>query len=173
MLLKILGSLVILVSSSFLGFALSDDCKKRPQQLRELQLLLQMLENSISFLSEVLTDAFDKIYAGNKSEVGIFFAVASEKMKTGKNLNAEDAWKAAVTENINKTALDKEDEEILATFGKMLGSSDIDGQIKNIRLVTNQLKLQEEKAEKKRAKNEKMYQSLGILGGIAIIISLM
>jgi len=54
----------------------------------------------------------------------------------------------------------------------MLGSSDVEGQIKNIRLTINQLKLQEQKAEELRAKNEAMYRNLGILGGLAIIIIL-
>ena len=34
----------------------------------------------------------------------------------------------------------------------MLGSSDLEGQIKNIRLTLNQLKLQEQKAEEFRKK---------------------
>ena len=68
--------------------------------------------------------------------------------------------------------MNSEDEEILISFGKLLGSSDTEGQIKNIRLTLNQLKMQEEKAEELRKKNESMYRNLGVLGGLAIIIIL-
>lgn len=172
MVIKLLGSILVLLSSGFLGYMLSTDCIKRPQQLRELQSLLQMFENRISYLSDVLTEAFDKVQKCSKSEAGVFFAAACEKLRTDRSLNAAAAWEASVRENIKKTALDKEDEEILISFGKILGSSDLDGQIKNIRLTVEQLKMQEDKAEKSRSKNEGMYKSLGILGGIAVVIAL-
>ena len=89
-----------------------------------------------------------------------------------KSISASEAWQRAVTENIGKTALTKEDAEVLLDFGKMLGSSDLEGQIKNIRLTQTKLGIQEKKAEESRRRNERMYQSLGILGGIAVVIAL-
>ncbi len=172
MIFKLLGSIIVLFSSGFLGYVLSTDCKKRPQQLRELQLLLQMFENRISYLSDIVTEAFDRIYSSSKSEVGFFFGSASEMLKADRSLGASGAWEAAVRGHIKRTALNKEDEEILVSFGKILGSSDLEGQVKNIRLTVNQLNMQEEKAEQARKKNEGMYKSLGILGGLAVVIVL-
>ena len=37
------------------------------------------------------------------------------------------------------TALNREDEQILLSFGKSLGNTDLEGQIKNIRLTLAQL----------------------------------
>lgn len=172
MIFKIVGSLIVLLSSGFLGYILSSDCKKRPQQLRELQAMLQMFENQISYLSDILAEAFTRIYKSSNSEVGVFFINTVDKLKNNKSINAASAWEAAVRENIKKTALNREDEEILVSFGKILGISDLDGQIKNIRLALGQLRLQEQKAEESRIKNEGMYRSLGILGGIAVVIVL-
>lgn len=172
MIFKIFGSLMVLLSSGFLGYVLSSDCIKRPQQLRDMQALLQMFENRISFLADILAEAFERVYKSSGSEVAVFFAATVEKLKADRGINAPKAWEAAVRGNIKKTALDKEDEEILVSFGKVLGGSDLEGQIKNIRLTVNQLKMQEEKAEEARKKNEGMYRSLGILGGIAVVIVL-
>lgn len=172
MLLKIIGSILVLAASGFLGFVLSRDCSRRPQELRELQGLLQMFENEISFLSNLLTDAFAKIYRSSKSEVAVFFEETADMLKINAGINASQAWETAVGKNLKMTSLNKEDEEILISFGKMLGNSDLEGQIKNIRLTLNQLKIQEQKAEESKAKNEAMYKRLGILGGIAIVIIL-
>ena len=49
MLLKVIGSIIVLLSCSFLGYILSRDYYKRPQQLR-LQALLQMLKPDILFV---------------------------------------------------------------------------------------------------------------------------
>ncbi len=172
MLLKIVGSLMILSASSFLGYMLSRECARRPEELRELQGQLQMLENEISFMSNVLADALYNVSSNSRSKVGNFFGRTAEILKQGKGINASDAWEAAVRENIGKTALNKEDQEILISFGKMLGSSDMDGQIRNIRLTMEQLKQQEKKAEESKIKNQTMYRNLGMLGGLAIIVIL-
>lgn len=172
MIFKIIGSIIVLLSSGFLGFVLSSDCRKRPQQLRELQAMLIMFENRISYLSDVLAEAFGTISRTSKSPVAVFFRNTAEKLAESKGCSSLRAWESAVRENIKRTSLNREDEEILVSFGKLLGSSELEGQIRNIRLTLEQLRLQEKKAEESRARNEGMYRSLSILGGIAIVIVL-
>jgi stage III sporulation protein AB len=172
MLLKIIGSIIVIFSSSFLGYVLSRDCSRRPGELRELQGLLQMFENEISYLSSYISDAFERISKRSTADATVFFSDTVCRLKEDNSLNASEAWERAVTENIKRTSLNKEDEAILVSFGKMLGNSDIEGQIKNIRLAISHLKNQEHKAEEIKAKNEKMIRSLGILGGLAIVVIL-
>ena len=173
MIFKITGSIIVILSCSFLGFILSRDCSKRPQHLRELQGLLQMFENQISYLSDIITEAFERIGRVSDSEIGVFFRRTVELLRDGKALNASEAWEESVEQCIRMTALNREDGEILSSFGKLLGKTDIEGQIKNIRLTLGQLVLQERKAEESRKKNENMYRSLGTLGGIAVVIVLL
>ncbi len=173
MLFKLAGSLIVILSCTFLGFILSRDCRKRPQQLRELQSMLQMFENQISYLSDVITEAFERICRVGHSETAVLFTKTVELLREERGVNASQAWETAVRQNIRKTSLNREDEEVLVSFGKMLGSSDLEGQLKNIRLTLGQLKMQEEKAEESRSRNENMYRSLGILGGIAVVIVLL
>lgn len=173
MLLKIIGSILIISASGFIGFLYSKDCSARPQQLREIQNMLQMLENEISFLSTPLSEAFERIYKSSNNSISAIFKSAHEYLIDNLNYNASEAWALAVRDNIKKTSLKEEDEEILVSFGKILGSSDVEGQIGNIRLTVNQLKMQEHKAEEIRKKNENMYRTLGVLGGIAIVILLL
>lgn len=172
MLFKIVGSIMVIAASSFLGYYFSRDSSMRPQQLRVLQNMLQMFENEISFLSNLLIDAFNRVSQSTNSEVSVFFRETVEGLKGGKSLNAAEAWEEAVRDNLTRTALIKEDADVLVSFGKMLGNSDLEGQIKNIRLTITQLKLQEQKAEDSRKKNEAMFKSLGVLGGIALVIIL-
>ncbi len=172
MLFKLIGGIIIITASCLIGFALARDCIRRPTDLRRLQVLLQMLDNEISYLSNLLTDSFRKISGSSQGGIYDFFRDTADKLEKDIGLSACEAWEMTVKNNIYKTGLNKEDEEILLSFGKMLGSSDIDGQINNIKITANRLKLQESKAEEKRAKNEKMYKSLGALGGLAIVIIL-
>jgi stage III sporulation protein AB len=173
MILKIIGSVIVILSCSFIGMVLSRDCVRRPAQLRELQGSLHMLENQICFLCNVIIDAFEKISRVGGTQTGIFFARTIEILKEEKTISATEAWERAISQCIGRTALNSEDREILLAFGKLLGKTDVEGQIRNIRHTLEQLKLQEEKAEENRKKNEGMYRSLGILGGLAVVTLLL
>lgn len=173
MLFKVIGSIIVILSCSFIGVILSRDCIRRPAQLRELQGILQMFENQISYLCDVIAEAFEKISRVGGTQTSIFFSRAVEILKENKTISAAEAWEQAVEQCIRKTALNREDREILSSFGRLLGSTDMEGQIGNIRLTIGQLKLQEEKAEESRKKNESMYRSLGILGGLAVVTLLL
>jgi len=171
MLVKLIGAAVLIGATSIIGFSKAADCSRRPRTLRELQALLQMLENEISYLSNLLTEAFTRIYENSGLEAAILFKAAAQNLEAG-GVTADTAWERAVDDNAPRLSLNKEDKSILATFGKMLGNSDLEGQLNNIRLVTSQLRLQEIKSEEMKKKNEKMYRSLGILSGLAITIIL-
>ncbi len=169
MLLKILGSFLVIAASSFLGYVLSADCSKRPQELRAMQAMLHMLENEIAYLSSILSEAFEKLCKSNPGRVSVFFEATACNLKDG-TMSGAEAWSAAVKDNLRKTSLNSEDAQILLSFGNMLGSSDLEGQIKNIRLTLEQLKLQEQKAEDNKKRYETMYRTLGIMGGIMLVI---
>lgn len=172
MILKIIGSIIVVTSSSLIGYLVSKDCSKRPLQLRILQNMIQMLENEIRFLSSYIPDAFKRISESVDNPVAEFFIAAFGNLNNDSSLNASQAWEMAISSNIHKTALNREDRDILINFGKMLGNSDLEGQLKNIGFVLNQLCLQEKKAEENKKKNETLYKTLGFLGGIAVVLVL-
>ncbi|HHW31754.1 MAG TPA: stage III sporulation protein AB [Clostridiaceae bacterium] len=171
--LKFLASIMIIASSSILGYSISREYSRRPAQLRELQILMQIFENEIRFLSSVLASAFEKLYKTSNSEVREFFIETIKNLESSGGYGAKEAWEKAVRDNIKNTSLNNEDQEILLQFGNILGSTDKDGQISNIRHLISRLKIQEEKAEEMRKKNESLYRKLGLLGGLAIVIVLL
>mgnify|MGYP001054977564 CR=1 FL=1 len=172
MLLKIIGSVLIIAGSSIIGFTLSSTYSKRPVQLKTLQSLIQMLENEIRFMSSIITDAFERIGRSSDNPVALIFTTTLKYLDNEEFTSIAQAWESSVNENIGKTALTREDAEILVSFGNMLGNSDIQGQIKNITHTLQQLNLQQQKAEEAKKKYDTMYKTLGILGGAVAVILL-
>ena len=66
----------------------------------------------------------------------------------------------------------EEDKEALKSLGKLLGSTDISGQVNQLKLVNIFLDEQIRDAATSREKNEKMYKKLGIIVGLAVVIVL-
>lgn len=172
MLLKISGSFLIIFSSWFLGYKISKRIAGRPEELREVSQLLEILETEFRYMADVLTDAFARVCKNSSSRTVIFFKRCSEILQTSPNINAKEAWGMAIKEVIPETYLNSEDANILCDFGKRLGMSDLDGQIANIHLTISRLKIQEKKADEVKNKNEIMYKRLGILGGICLVLLL-
>ena len=68
--------------------------------------------------------------------------------------------------------LKRADMEILASFIKSLGKTDLEGQQKNALLHIESLRRNLEEAEKEKAERSKLYISLSFLGGLFVAILL-
>ena len=80
------------------------------------------------------------------------------------------AWLEALEAENN--IINREDKEILKGLSNLLGKVDLEGQVSEIELVDNFLNTQIEKAEQDSKKNEKMYKTLGVTAGLAIVVVL-
>ena len=72
----------------------------------------------------------------------------------------------------NAEKLKKEDINSIKPLGKLLGKTDIDGQVSQIKLVYEFLEEQIKDATEEKIKNEKMYQKLGAIVGLVMVIVL-
>ena len=52
------------------------------------------------------------------------------------------------------------------------GQTDVEGQVSQIEVTKSFIDMQIDKAEEERKKNEKLYKTLGIIVGLAIVIVL-
>ena len=66
----------------------------------------------------------------------------------------------------------KEDIDVLKGLSNMLGKADLEGQISEIKLTDRFIDVQLEKAEEECKKSTKMYKTLGVVIGLAIVIVL-
>ena len=76
----------------------------------------------------------------------------------------------AVGESQNN--LKKEDKDVLKTLSKLLGQTDVEGQISQIEITENFLESKIQEAIEEKKKNEKLYTRLGTIMGLAIVIIL-
>lgn len=169
---KIIGGVIIILASTMAGAVVAHGYSARVEQLRALQCCFRIFENEVVFMSNPICQAFMNIYHTQNNQIGCIFKNTADNLCSKKGLTACEAWEASIRQNIESTSLNKEDKAVLTDFGNMLGCSDRNGQVSNINMTIEKLKLQESKAEEKRKKFGSMYRKLGILGGLAIVILL-
>ena len=158
---------IIFFISYFLGITISKKYSSRVKELKEIKSALNMFEEKIKFTYETIPDVFFEISQNTSESISKIFEEASYNMKM---MSAGLAWEKAIDES--NTKLTKEDKETLKGLAKMLGKTDLDGQVSEIRLVQKFLETKLEDAELEKNKNEKLYKTLGITCGLAIVIVL-
>lgn len=157
----------VFTSSSLIGKYLSKKYVYRLEELEELRNSLNILKTKIKFTYEPLPEIFEEISKVSKNNVSQIFKDAKENLR---NDNAGIAWKQAVEQNQNN--LKDEDKEILKMMSKMLGQTDVEGQISQIEITEKFLDTKIKDAQIEKQKNEKLYTKLGTTIGLVIVLIL-
>lgn len=161
----------IFLGASLIGNLFSKKFSKRVKELKKFKEAYNIIESKIKFTYEPLGEIFNQIsnILKNQSKIGEIFKITSEKMK---QYDFKTSWENSLEENKNNLNLKDEDISILKNLGNMLGKTDVEGQLNEIKLNMSFLDTQIIDAEEECKKNEKMYRTLGTIFGLAIIIIL-
>ena len=166
--LKYFMLFLILVACSLIGRIVSKKYINRVKELEEFKNALNIFETKIRFTYEPIPKIFSEISQNTSKNIGQIFKTAKEKMK---DINANTSWEQSVDE-VKNLELTKEDKYVLKTLAKELGQTDVEGQVSQIKMTKTFLETQIKEAKEIRYKNEKMYNKLGTIVGLAIVIIL-
>lgn len=167
---KMIGCILVILSSAGMGFFFSNEVKCRIEDLKELRKLITLLRGDIRYGNTPLPEAISAIARRHKGSYAPFFAKISSRLLELSGLTFQDIWKEAVENELSDTALSKKDKQQLLQFGDNLGYLDKDMQMNTLELFLSQL--EEEIRELSKTVKEKsyLYNSLGIMAGIFIAI---
>lgn len=158
---------LILILATMIGRFLSKKYVYRLEELEDIKNALNILKSKIKFTYEPIPEIFGEISKTSGKNVSNLFEIAKNKMS---DLTANEAWEEAVGESQNN--LKKEDKDVLKTLSKLLGQTDVEGQISQIEITENFLESKIQEAMEEKKKNEKLYTRLGTIMGLAIVIIL-
>lgn len=170
--LKMILLLGIFSASSMVGILIANQYNERLQELKEIKSALNIFKTKIQFTYEPIAEIFQDIantIASHCQNVSRIFLSASKKIQE-EQIEAGKAWKESLQENTH--SMKQEDIQVLENLANLLGKVDVEGQINEILLVENFVDEQLEKAEIEKRKNSKMYKTLGVTIGLAIVIFL-
>jgi len=167
---KIVGSLLIITSSTFLGLLFGGRFRDRVNNIKLLYNCIQILETEVIYSANPIPDALYEVYRKGNKKVSYIFKDIKEHLVSNKNSTLLDSFIYATTTFKEKMFLEDEDIEVIISLARSLGVSDRIDQEKHFKTALIQLQTQQDYAEEKRSINEKLYRSLGVLLGLAIVI---
>lgn len=164
--LKVLNLGAIFFICFYIGSYKAKLCDERVKELQRFLNGITMFKNKVEFtyepINQIFLDISKVIYENNEN---IFCDI--QKNKNERDINILWNEETDKIKNINN-----EDKEIIKMFGKLLGKTDIKGQLGQIELTSKLIEKQIEKAEYEKNKNFKVYKTMGIISGLGICIIL-
>ncbi|NLL19739.1 MAG: stage III sporulation protein AB [Clostridia bacterium] len=170
--MKFIGAVLILLATTAMGILTGHRLAIRPQQLQKLRNDLTLLEMDINYTATPLPEALEKVAGYSQAPVQILWLETRAGLCNGKGTMAEEAWQQGLEAFARKAALKEIDLAVLRDFGSGLGLANREEQLKKFKLLQEQLRSLQLQAEEIRTKNERMWRTMGVLGGIALIILL-
>ena len=158
---------LILVSSTLIGKFLSNKYIYRLEELEDIKNSLNILKTKIKFTYEPIPEVFGEIAENVNSNISRLFLLAKQNME---KMSAGEAFEEAVDNVICN--LKSEDKKVIKILSKLLGRTDVEGQISQIEITEEFLANQIKEAEEEKKKNERLYTRLGTVIGLTIVIIL-
>lgn len=171
--IKIIGGIVILISSTLIGFYYGTTFKKRVIELNEIHRALQQLKNQMEYTYTPLPQIFSDLSKKSIYPLNDIFKNISEILYSNEVNSVYDAFKNSFDDKKEIINLNSNDINIILDFAKTLGESDIEGQKGMLALTVDNIKKQIDISTSIMYKNVKMCRCLGFALGAAIVILLM
>ena len=164
---KYLLLILIFSLSTAIGLIISKMYENRVNELKEFKSIFNIMKTKIKFTYEPLREIFLQISKDNNTKIEKIFGQMACQIQYEQ---VEKVWSTAIQKA--DISINQEDKNIIKKLGKLLGQTDVEGQISEIEVAENFLDMQIEKAEDEKKKNQKMYKTLGVVLGLVFVIIL-
>jgi stage III sporulation protein AB len=155
-----------------LGFYFSAKEGFRVQNLLEFKKALLILSSEIEYMRTTLSEACANIAKRTGNGISEVFANFSRLLAESEGETAYQLWLAAMDSGKDRIFLAAEDRVVLEDFGKTLGYLDKQMQKNAIDYAVSYIDEKSASLQKQSDKNKRMYQSLGVIGGLLITVVL-
>lgn len=171
--IRILGAVLLGGSCAGLGLLESLRLKKRIDQLRVLIRIASFLEGEIAFARTTLPEALRSVGGRTASPFSEFLGELARQLETSSGKTFGELLRQSVAAHLEDSELGREDLEDFCEAAVHLGY--LDGKMQ-VHILETYRKEQERKVLRLTGElpaKQKLYRSLGILGGIFLVILLL
>ncbi len=165
--LKVIGSVVIVAACTGLGFEKVYEMKLHLQQLEELKRIIISFRGELHYKHTPFIELFENV---SKSTEGIFCTWLTNLAKGLQKHQAarfQETWTKSIEIDLSSSFMNKTEVNALLQLGANLN------QMESLDLYLEQLEIFIQRAREEEQNKRKLYQSMGILGGVFLVILLL
>lgn len=170
--LKVAGSLMVVGAGALLGVSSAAELEASYQELLYLKSLMEMLKGEIYYSRAALSHIFLKLSKEARNPYDMWFRkmCALIESRCGKSLAG--IWRESAAETLCGSKLPEKEKQKLKDLGMLLGDSDMETQINQLKGYLEQLDGTIQDTRSEIGDKKKLYRCLGIIGGMFVAILL-
>ena len=172
MAIRIIGIMLVISSTTVIGIYYSYKNDYRLLELEELSKVMNMLLSEIEYGISTLPEAIGVISERIEGPIKLILSECREQLTEKKGQGINELWCNAIDKKNLNTYMNKNDINHLKDMGKILGYGDRELLNRGIKSVTDYIDNEISNIHELNKKNKKMYQSLGLLSGVLLVIVL-
>ena len=165
--LKGVGCILILASCTGLGFSKSIDMKKHLKELEDLQKLFYLIKNELQYTRAPFAELFLNISEKVKSPYREWTEQLSARLNSRNRTSFWQTWCESIEEDLIGSRLKKEELKELKDVGKNLEY------VEHLELFTEHMDYRIKHTREEYRSKTKLCQSMGIMGGVFLVILLL
>jgi stage III sporulation protein AB len=160
----------VITASSTIGFYFSSLAKARVEDLKELRKCIYILKGDIRYSATPLPEAIQMVAFKIESNLSPFFQKIADELNKLEGRTLSSIWTSSVDTQLDQSCLNKKDKMYLIQFGDSIGYLDKETQINTIDLYISQLDTEIDELITSVKEKTRLYNLLGIMGGIFMTI---
>ncbi len=172
MIIKISGCILVFVSCLLFGHSFKLYTRKRLSSLENLLCCMQVLEREVRYsMSDIICATKQMLKVADFDNALILQSfLNSASNSEGQALS--DVWRLNIENNFSNLFYEKSDIDLLIRFGTVLGSADVQTQLKNIDVLCEGIGESIDLIKNNTGKNDDVFAKLGIYLGALVVIFL-
>lgn len=164
---KVIGSIIVIAVCTVLGFEKSRELQFHLKELEELKRLFTILHSELVYTKATLSEVFFKISKKTEEPYKCWLIDLAKKLEMCGTGTFSEVWKDSIKTHFEETRLKKNEVEELEQVGLGIQYAD------TLNLYLTQLDFSIETTREELKSKKKLYQSMGIMCGIFLVIVLL
>ena len=164
---KVIGSVMIIVACTAMGFEKSRELQRHLKELEELKRIFTLIQSELQYTKAAFAEVFFKISRKTDGKYKKWLRELAGDLEKREKGPFQEVWEYEIAEHFKDSQLAKEELEDLRQVGKNLGY------LETLDLYLEQLDLSIQKTREEIKSKKKLYQSMGIMAGIFLVIVLL
>lgn len=169
--LKLIGSFIVVLATTLLGFQMAAAYRDRPRQLRQLIRALTDLQAQVEHQATPLPTALERAATRASAPSAAMFGDVAHLLRMG-GMSVSEAFATALSSLRERSALLPADLEAIQMVADTLSTMDGQHLHTQFQLSTDALRQAETLARDTGLKNARLWQYLGVLTGVILVILL-
>ncbi|MBP3568830.1 MAG: stage III sporulation protein AB [Lachnospiraceae bacterium] len=168
--MKVIGAVLVLVSAYAIGSLLALQVKEREKWLKDIKTAMFLLLGELEYRQVPFPEALEVIGQRHGGRLADFFRRTAEELKKKEGISLKEIWKQMAEPTLKESPLSKEQKEEFAELGLCFMEADRETRKNSMEFYLNRLEEDIVALRKNGADKAYLCRTLGMLGGIFLLI---